>query len=97
MLLLNDISISQEHRKSSNYKAPTITTHVNMERIDRWYLCEYGLPFPRGLPIVARLLLCPSESAKTQEAAAERGQVAPHGESVSCYIVHVTTVTPSEL
>ena len=33
-----------------------------MERTDRWHLCECGefsLPFPRGLPIVARLLVCP--------------------------------------
>ena len=51
---------------NSNYKAPTRTTpvkgpHVNMERTDRWHLCECGesgLPFPRGLPIVARLLVC---------------------------------------
>ena len=33
-----------------------------MERTDRWHLCECGLPFPRGLPIVARLLVCPRES-----------------------------------
>ena len=68
MLLLKDISTSQEHRKNSNYKALTRTTHVkapphvNMERTDRWHLCECGecgLPFPRGLPIVARLLVCP--------------------------------------
>ena len=37
--------------KKSNYKAPTRTTHVNgphvnMERIDRWNLCECGPPFP---------------------------------------------------
>ena len=30
-----------------------------MERTDRWHLCECGLTFPRGLPIVARLLVCP--------------------------------------
>ena len=43
MPLLKDISTSQEHRKTA-----TITTHVNMERIDRWHLWECGLPFPRG-------------------------------------------------
>ena len=67
MLLLKYISTSQEHRKNSNYKAPTRITHVkgphvNMERTDRWHLCECGecgLPFPRGLQIVARLLVCP--------------------------------------
>ena len=50
MLLLKDFSTSQE------------PPHVNMERSDRWHLCECGesgLPFPRGLPIVARLLVCP--------------------------------------
>ena len=67
MLLLKDISTSQKHRKNSNYKAPTKTTHVkaphvNMEHIDRWHLCECGLPFPRGLPIVAGLLVCPQLS-----------------------------------
>ena len=24
---------------------------VNMERIERWHLCECGMPFPCGLPI----------------------------------------------
>ena len=70
MLLLKDISTSQEHRKNNNYKAPTRTTHVkgphvNMERTDRWHLCECGvsgLLFPRGLPIVARLLVCPQNT-----------------------------------
>ena len=32
---------------------------VNMERIERWHLCECGMPFPCGLPIVARLLVWP--------------------------------------
>ena len=31
-----------------------------MERTDQWHLCECGLPFPRGLPIVAGLLVCPA-------------------------------------
>ena len=36
------------------------TVHaVNIERIERWYLCEYGMPFPCGLPIVVRLLVWP--------------------------------------
>ena len=38
----------------------TTTKLVNMERTDQWNLCECGLPFPRGLPIVARLLVCPN-------------------------------------
>ena len=32
---------------------------VNMERIERWHLCECGIPFPCGLPIVVRLLVWP--------------------------------------
>ena len=65
MLLSKDISTSQEYRKNSNYKASTIITHVkaphvNMERNDRWHPCECGLPFPRGLPILVCLLVCPS-------------------------------------
>ena len=31
-----------------------------MARLDRWHLCECGLLFPHGLPIVARLLVWPS-------------------------------------
>ena len=32
---------------------------VNMERIQRWHLCECGMSFPCGLPIVVRLLVWP--------------------------------------
>ena len=38
-----------------------------MERTDRWHLFECGecgLPFPRGLSIVARLLVCPHLAIK---------------------------------
>ena len=52
----------QHNTKSLQYlrsDAQTTTKLVNIERTDRWHLCECGLPFPRGLPIVARLLVCP--------------------------------------
>ena len=52
MLLLKDISTLQEHRTTA-----TTITHVNTERIDRWHLCE-SRPYPRGLPVAARLLVC---------------------------------------
>ena len=32
---------------------------VNMERIERWNLCECGMSFPCGLPIAVRLLVWP--------------------------------------
>ena len=67
MLLLKDIATLQEHRKTATIRRQLEqrterAPHVNTERTDRWHLCECGesgLPFPRGLPIVARLLVCP--------------------------------------
>ena len=38
-LLLKDISTSQEHCKNSNYKAPTITTHVKPKGPPRLLVC----------------------------------------------------------
>ena len=82
MLLLKDISTSHEHRKNSNYKA----THVKCPRVnmrtDRWHLCECGesgLPFPRGLPIVARLLVCPEILTEYISQIFNNSDSAPHG------------------
>ena len=46
MLLLEDISTSQESPKTA-----TTITHVNMEHIDREHLCECGPPVLRGPPV----------------------------------------------
>ena len=43
------------------YSVSHILAHaVNMKRIERWHLCECGMPFPCGLPIVVRLCVAPS-------------------------------------
>ena len=49
-----------------------------MERTDRWHLCECGPPFPRGLRMLARLLVCPVLPSRPR--AAYKSSVASPGQ-----------------
>ena len=73
-----------------------------MERSDRWHLCECGesgLPFPRGLPIVARLLVCPVGCCGGEQGLWRRARVAEEETTGSVHdeVITLTAVPLSPL